>query len=1111
MAKPQSFSSSFSYGFIFDVFLSFRGTDTRYGFIGNIYKALREAGIHTFIDDKELHGGDEITPALVKAIEESRIFIPVFSVNYASSSFCLDELVHIIHCFKTKGCLVLPIFYDVEPTHVRHQTGSYGEAIAKHEVRFQNNKEKYNENMKRMHKWKMALNQAAHLSGHHFNPRSGYEYEFIPKIVKYVSNKINRPLLHVVDYPVGLQRRVLKVNSLLEVGCNDEVKMLGIYGPGGMGKTTLARAVYNGIADQFECVCFLHNVRENSAIHGLEDLQKDFLSKTVGLDIKLGDSSEGIPIIKQRIHRKKVLLILDDVDELMQLQVLAGGLDWFSAGSRVIVTTRDKHLLASHDIEVTYEIDEFDKGEALEFLRWKAFKSKQVDSSYENILNRAVNYASGFPLALEVLGSNLFRKPIEKWNSLLDQYEKIPNKKIQKILKVSFDALDENEQSVFLDIACCFKGYHLKEVEDILCAHYGRDMTYHIGVLVEKSLVKIIEDTFHMEPDCVVLHDLIEDMGKEIVRQESPKEPGKRSRLWFHEDIFQVFEANSETNQVEIIHLSFSPPDEIVEWKGDELKKMKNLKTLVVVPVDKFFFKPHHLPNSLRVLKWRWYPSQSIPSDFCPKNLSIFELPKNDLTSFQLANSLKTRIFIDLKVLHLDESEYLTQINDISSLQSLEEFSFQRCHNLSTIHDSIGFLNKLKILNAKGCSKLRSFPPILLPSLQKLELSYCQWLKKFPEILGKIENIETIHFTETLIEELPDSFQNFTGLHTLAVFGYGMLRLPSSILMMPKLLNIYVKGYHVLLNQIDKSSSMVSSNVKSLVLNGCYKLQDESLPIILKWFANVTELNLSNSNFTILPECIKEHQSLWSFNLEDCKYLQEIRGTPPNLKWLSALNCKSLSSSCRRMLLNQELHKGGGTMFCLPGIAVIPEWFEYKNRGSSISFWFRDKLPSIALFCTTEWICGINCACYLSPPTLIINGDACALDDPCSHVNIYVERNHTYLFHLQLEDRVGLDEAVLKNQWNHAKVTYTNWTMKSLFKKSRIHILKQESSMRDFQFEDDDDDDDVVNVFCDDTDDDDDDDDDDVFYDVDDDNVADDDDVFYDVDDVLDDVDRYLQ
>ncbi|KAK2421685.1 TMV resistance protein N [Trifolium repens] len=1049
MAIIQS-TSSFSYGFTYDVFLSFRGTDTRYGFTGNLYRALFEGGVHTFIDDRELHAGDEITQSLVTAIEESRIFIPVFSVKYASSSFCLDELVHIMKCNKTKGCLVLPIFYDVEPTHVRHQTGSYGEAISNHIERFQNNKEKYDDNMERLHNWKIALNQAANLSGHHFNPRNEYEYQFTQELVKYVSNKISRVPLHIADYPVGMQRRMLKVNSLLKVRSNNEFNMLGIYGPGGLGKTTLAKAIYNIIADQFECLCFLHNVKEKSAKHGLEHLQKHFLSKTIGLDIQIEDSSEGIPIIRKRLHRKKVLLILDDIDELKQLQALAGGLDWFGVGSRVIVTTRDKHLLENHGIEVIYEIDEFDKGEALEFLRWQAFKSKQVDSSYENILNRAVNYASGFPLALEVLGSNLFGKPVEEWNSLLDQYEKIPNRKIQKILKVSFDALEEEEQSVFLDIACCFKGYDLKEVEDILCAHYGREMKYHIGVLVEKSLVKIIKHTFHNKPDYVILHDLIEDMGKEIVRQESPNEPGKRSRLWFHEDIFQVLEKNSGTSQIKIIHLNFPLSEEIVEWTGDELKKMENLKTLVVK--TSFYLKPKvHFPNSLRVLEW---PSlQEIPSDFHPKNFLICKLPNNGLASFNLDNSLNRMVFLSLKVLRLDYSDSLIQISDLSDLRNLEEFSFQNCENLLTIHDSVGFLNKLKILNAEGCEKLRSFPPIQLPSLQKLQLSYCNRLKNFPEILGKMENIEIIYLCDTCIEELPDSFQNLTGLENLALGGGQiLLRLPSSILMMQKLSSISVQNYHLLPKQCDKPNSMECSNVQSITLENC-NLNDESLPIALKWFSNVRNLILSWNNFTILPLCIKEHGSLASLILDDCKFLQEIRGIPPNLKELSLENCDSLSSSCRSMLLKQELHEGGGTMFCLPGTELIPEWFEYDYRELSFSFWFRKKLPSIALFFTTaEWV---NKNTFdedhfdISFLKLIINGCKCTLN---SWMGFRIQLYHTYLFDLKLHDMVKLDEVIFKHEWNHAKLTYEDSEMKSILKECRLHIFEQESSMEDFQF-----------------------------------------------------------
>ena len=369
--------------------------------------------------------------------------------------------------------------------------------------------------------------------------RNEYEHEFIGKIVKEISNKINRTPLHVADYPVGLESRVQTVKSLLEFESDTGVHIVGIYGIGGMGKTTLARAVYNSIADQFKGLCFLDDVRENATKHGLIHLQEMLLSEIVGeKDIKIGSVSKGISIIKHRLQRKKILLILDDVDKLEQLRATVGGPNWFGSGSRVIVTTRDKHLLASHGVDRKYEVEDLNEEESLELLCWNAFKDDKVDPCYKDISSQAVAYASGLPLALEVVGSLLFGKGIKEWESALEQYKKIPNKRIQDILKVSYNALEEDQQKIFLDIACCLKGYELAEVEDILCAHYGVCMKYGIGVLVDKSLIKIKNGR-------VTLHELIEVMGKEIDRQESPKELGKHRRLWFHKDIIQVLAENT--------------------------------------------------------------------------------------------------------------------------------------------------------------------------------------------------------------------------------------------------------------------------------------------------------------------------------------------------------------------------------------------------------------------------------------------------------------------------------------------------------------------------------------------------------------------------------------
>ncbi|XP_028785840.1 TMV resistance protein N-like [Neltuma alba] len=161
MTEESPFSPSFPYGWTYDIFLNFRGEDTRFGFARNLYEALQQKGIHTFLDDERLRKGEKITPSLLKAIQESRMAITIFSRNYASSTFCLDELFHILEHINKKGRLVLPIFYDVDPSEVRHQRKNYREVFAQHEKRLRNDKEK-------VQKWRQALQDVANLSGFHF-------------------------------------------------------------------------------------------------------------------------------------------------------------------------------------------------------------------------------------------------------------------------------------------------------------------------------------------------------------------------------------------------------------------------------------------------------------------------------------------------------------------------------------------------------------------------------------------------------------------------------------------------------------------------------------------------------------------------------------------------------------------------------------------------------------------------------------------------------------------------------------------------------------------------------------------------------------------------------
>ncbi|XP_062114873.1 disease resistance protein RLM3-like [Humulus lupulus] len=167
----------------YDVFLSFRGEDTRKNFMGHLRASLSAKGIKSFIDDDQIERGRYISTQLIQAIEDSRCSIVIFSPNYASSTWCLDELVKIMDCMKTRGQIVIPIFYNVDPSEIRKQTGSFGESLSVHE---QNLKD---EEMERIDRWRTALKEVTALAGLDIqNYRD--EASFIKDIVEDISSQL---------------------------------------------------------------------------------------------------------------------------------------------------------------------------------------------------------------------------------------------------------------------------------------------------------------------------------------------------------------------------------------------------------------------------------------------------------------------------------------------------------------------------------------------------------------------------------------------------------------------------------------------------------------------------------------------------------------------------------------------------------------------------------------------------------------------------------------------------------------------------------------------------------------------------------------------------------
>ena len=293
-----------------------------------------------------------------------------------------------------------------------------------------------------------------------------------------------------------------------------------------MGKTTLARVVYYMVSKKFEACSFIENVREKSEKDGLLFLQQkliyDILMET---NLKIKDEYDGALKIMNKVRHKRILLVLDDVDKLKQLKMLAGEHHWFGPGSRIIITTRDKHVLEACGVDEIYEFQGLNYKDALQLFCLKAFKKEHVPNDYLELSKDFIKYAAGLPLALEVLGSFLFGKSTTEWKSALERLKEYPNTEILHVLQISFDGLHYIEKEIFLHIACFFNHDMKDHVVEILDS-LGLYPNVGLKELSNKSLLKI------MYNNVVWMHDLLEEMGKNIVRQDNPDDLGKHSRPW---------------------------------------------------------------------------------------------------------------------------------------------------------------------------------------------------------------------------------------------------------------------------------------------------------------------------------------------------------------------------------------------------------------------------------------------------------------------------------------------------------------------------------------------------------------------------------------------------
>ncbi|XP_050110160.1 disease resistance protein RUN1-like isoform X2 [Malus sylvestris] len=725
----------------YDVYLSFRGQDTR-NFVEHLHLALVDAGLNAFIDS-QLRRGEDISFALNQAIEGSKSSIIVFSKNYAESRWCLDELVKIMEFGRTVGQIIFPIFYGVDPSDVMKQTGTLATAFLKHEQLFYAVKEK-------LKLWRSALAEAGNLAG--LVVRDGDEVN-----VEIVAHMIQ---LYLQGPEIGIRPRVREISNYLDVGGSD-VRIIGIWGMGGLGKTQVAKAIFNKYQDTFEGKSFLANVREEKLV----DLQNALLSDVVRSgNIKVRRVGEGTEDIKRRLSNLRVLVIVDDVDSVKQLEALAIKFYSFGPGSRIIITTRDQHLLKILKANTIYHLPAMNKVEALALLCWHT--KKYPNKEFLQVSRDVVDYCGGLPLALEVLGSYLSGAGLSEWKSKLEKFKSHRCMEILNRLKISFDELaDDDLKAIFLDMSCFFAGMNKDYVMKILD---GCDLYPEIGisVLQERCLVNTTNDF------TLVMHDLLRDMGRYTVHEESPDDPGKRSRLWHHDDVIDVLKNESGTEAIQGLTLDLQESDE-TSFSTEAFRNMHSLRLLKLNYV-KLTGSYNNLPNELRWLCWHGFPLEAIPEDFDHPNIVVIDLSYSKLTRVWEDSNL---LLEKLKFLNLSHSHNLTRSPDFSKTPNLERLILKDCKNLQAIPR---LPTNLEILEADECIALEKMPDFSeMSRMRELHLNHSP---KLSEILGLDKALSSNSMTSIHMEgctNLTASFKEAI-LQGWSARGNGDLFLPGN-------------------------------------------------------------------------------------------------------------------------------------------------------------------------------------------------------------------------------------------------------------------------------------------------------------------------------------------
>ncbi|KAL6195122.1 hypothetical protein ACLB2K_030743 [Fragaria x ananassa] len=482
-----------------DVFLSFRGEDTRKGFLSHLYHELQTTKmIRTFKDDEQLKKGKVISQSLLTAIEESRFAIIVLSEHYAFSAWCLDELTKIFQCMEGKDT-ILPIFYHVDPCDVRYQMNSYEVALAKHESKARHDIEKVKQ-------WRADLTKVGNLSGWDSKNHKS-ERELVEDIVKVVLKEVLQVPRGDFEEFEATREAMVEVNKMLK---DDKITTIGVYGRGGVGKTAMvkhvgAQAKRNGLFDHVIIAVISRN----------PDLKKiqGALVNQLGVDLVEDEEIERASRLKERIMGgKRILIILDDIWEKIDLSSI--GIPSYDelqrCTSKVLLTTRIRNLCHSMGCQEPIPLSILSEEDSLKLFMKKSRKPFHGSTDSYDEERSVVGQCAGLPSVLEQAAKACGYKYVEEWNTAVskafgdmsdndDELQKaahevnasqlVPANKDErdtfKRIQLTYNTLRFDDAKSFFLLCCMFPEDYDIPIEKLLKYSIGKGLLHYSDTLEE--------------------------------------------------------------------------------------------------------------------------------------------------------------------------------------------------------------------------------------------------------------------------------------------------------------------------------------------------------------------------------------------------------------------------------------------------------------------------------------------------------------------------------------------------------------------------------------------------------------------------------------------------